>query len=657
MQTKNTKIKENQFLIEPLRFVSALRQNAWIILLVSLVFAGIGISVAKMKESKSWKATAKLIRYDKKISNGSDIPYQFQNFNYETALETIRTRSNLVILIETLKLETTPEELYSKFDIKRGRNSDIIEVSYINEKRELSALGANTLSKIFIKNFYKTQNAAIEKIYEYYEISKDKKILELSSAKKAIANFLKANNLTSLKNELEIKYLQLNKVQLQELQNLTDINSYETTIQELKSSIKELPNEVKLKYAIRSANKKNLELKEKELKKLKKIYTTIHPKIKMLNSEITQLKDTIKNAKSASADETTYGANPLKTDMIAQLSRTQIAYITAKRTDKELKKQIEIIESRIIYLSGLNKNFEKLETAKEEASKQLSMVSSRLYDLKMAIGSSKEDFKMFEEAKTPTYPLASYKKLIVVMFSILGLFLSFVFILVKEFFNNSIKSSFDLCERFGIGDVVSLPKVEKYTDEIKQSFSYIVDSIISQEHTNSHLIVISSDSDRGMNKNTTSMILEQLAHQNKKTLFIESVTEVDEDIKDASFSINTQISAESFNTNPINDMIDKSYLILDKNHSIVIPRKDILSNILEFLKSLDYDYVIIKAPAYVNAEHLVHMMVEQCDTFLLETKFDVSTRKVLLHLAQQIGDKNIDKIKGVIHEANKYYMQ
>ena len=101
-----------------MRYLSALRKNWWVVLLAGIIFTLGGIGISKAKESNSWSGIAKVIRYDKKISMPTDIPYQFQNFNYETALETIRTRANLLELIKRLDLSTTPEALYSKFEIK-----------------------------------------------------------------------------------------------------------------------------------------------------------------------------------------------------------------------------------------------------------------------------------------------------------------------------------------------------------------------------------------------------------------------------------------------------------------------------------------------------------------------------------------------------------
>lgn len=217
-------------------------------------------------------------------------------------------------------------------------------------------------------------------------------------------------------------YSQLNIIQLERLQNQTKTKALKTAIKEIRASMKNLPNEVKLRYAVRSANKKALELKIKELQKLKKVYTSVHPKIKMIKSEIQQIKNTMKEEKSVAPDEVTYGTNPLKDEMNIELSKTQIAYATAINSQVALAVQIKELKKNIATLSSLKKRFDKLNTNKEDAQSQLKLVSDRLYDLKMTIGSSKEDFKFFERAKEPKFPKPSYKKSLLVYLEYLELF-------------------------------------------------------------------------------------------------------------------------------------------------------------------------------------------------------------------------------------------
>lgn len=648
-----TNIKENPFLIEPLRYVSSLRKNIWIVFVGMFIFTLIGIAMALKKESKSWSATSKIIRYDKKISTPSDIPYQFQDFNYETALETIRTRANLLKLIEKLELQATPESLFSKFEIKRGRNSDIIEIIFTTEDKVLAAKGANELGNIFIQNFFTIQNAAIEKISNYYEKSKSSKILELQNAKKDISLFLSSNNLVSLENELQMKYDQLNIIQLEKLQNQTTIETLKTTINEITIELKSLPDEVKLRYAVRSANKKGLEQKRKELQRMKKKYTPAHPKIKTILSEIAQIKKTMREVKSVAPDEITYGTNPLKSEITIQYSKTKIAFESAKNRDFSLTKQIENLKQNIADLSMLHKKYDQLIMKKNEAKNQLQLVSNRLYDLKMTIESSKEDFKFFEKAQEPKYPKKSYKKVIVIMLSILGFVLSIIFIIIKEFLNNSVKTKFDLRERFGIKELVQLPVDKVYSKKIKHSFSYLANSLIAATQSHSHLISVGSDIPESSHPNVISLLLEQLNQQKKRTLHVEITSDfTNQEDNEKCMSLEKLL----LNATHINENIDKAYWCIEDDYSIYTPDVVEVDSLIKELKNLDYDYVLIQAPAYSKAEHLIPLIVEFSDTFILSTKFGVSSRKVIHKLMKRIEHLDITKIKGIINEAHKYFL-
>ena len=451
-------------------------------------------------------------------------------------------------------------------------------------------------------------------------------------------------------------YSQLNIIQLERLQNQTKIKALKTAIHEMKVSIKSLPNEVKLRYAVRSANKKALELKVKELQRLKKVYTSAHPKIKMIQSEIQQIKDTIKEEKSVAPDEVTYGTNPLKDELRIELSKTQIAYATAINSEDALQIQIGELKKSIASLSSLKKRFDKLSINKEEAQSQLKLVSDRLYDLKMTIGSSKEDFKFFERAKEPKFPKPSYKKVIVGVLGVFGIVLALALIIIKEFLNNSIKTKFDLTERFGIKEVVQLPVGKELTDSIKHSFSYLANSIISSTTEGSKVVVLGSDIPKGMSTNVISMLLEQLNQQNKKTLHVEITTDADEEITHKTFSLKNAPAKNTIELNHISENIDKTYWAIEENYSIFIPEVESIALVVERLRGLGYDYVIIQLPPYSQAEHFVPAIVNLSDTFLLITEFGISSRKVIHQLVRRIEDSSIDKIKGVINETHKYFI-
>ena len=119
---KNNKLKrDNYFNINIFYYLKILSKKAGLIIFLSILTIVSCYYLIKKYDIVQYQAIAKIIRYDKRISMPKDVPYKFQNFNYDTALQTIRTRKNLNQLIDELKLNTSAEKLYSSFEIKRKR--------------------------------------------------------------------------------------------------------------------------------------------------------------------------------------------------------------------------------------------------------------------------------------------------------------------------------------------------------------------------------------------------------------------------------------------------------------------------------------------------------------------------------------------------------
>jgi len=654
----SSRIKESLFLIEPTRILAALRKNIIYILLGTLGFMLLAVYSVKKDTSKSWSSASKIIRYSKKISQSSDIPYQFQDFNYETALETIRSRNNLMELIERLDLNSTatPESLFSKFEIKRGRNSDILEIIFTSDNPILAAKGANTLSKIFIEKFNTVQNAAIDRIYTYYDKSKNAEIVKYQTAKKDIDAFLRKYKLTSLANELQIQYTLLNKLKLKKQENEADIMEYSTSITEITKSLTTLPEEVKLRYAIRSANKKALELKLKELERQRQVYTEEHPKIMMLRSEIKQLKNTIDKAGEVEPDEVTYGTNPMKSELRVILGKTKIKYITAQENTKVLEVQIQKVQEKLEKLSQFKQQYDKLVRKKDEAKDQLKIVSSRLYDLKISIGSSKEDFKLFELAKIPHFPNPSYKKTIVILLTFLGFFFFTLLIIIREFLDKKMKTRFDLEKRFGIEDTVALPKVKGFSLSNKKAFSFLANRIMGQKISSPHIIALGADIQPKSSANISSMLLEHLIFQGHKILHIKSNMPTSDTQINHRIDLVSPLSTQIYTPEKINENVDILHWDIQDDFSVFVPNQISIESTFETLKTLEYDYIVIDAPPYQGTEHLMPMLVEYVDTFLLYVEFKTSRRNVVHNLFSQIDERHMHKIKGVISEVHKYFL-
>lgn len=655
----SSKIKENLFLIEPMRFLASLQSNLIYIILIIIAFGFLGYSFATKQSTKSWSATTKIIRYQKEVSSSSDIPYQFQNFNYSTALETIRSRTNLIEFIQELQLQEseTPESIFSKFNIKRGRKSEITEVTFTANNPERAAQGANALSKIFINNFSTVQNAAIEQIYSYYEKNKQLKKNELIQAKEATASFLKEHNINSMEDELSNQYKLLEIIISEQLTNTIKLTDYKTTIQMVQNSMKNLPEEKKFQYVIRSDKKKILEVKQKELEMLKKIYTDIHPKIKMLMSEIEQIKTMIAKNKVAEPDQTTYGENPIKGALKMQLREKTIQLSSVKNVQKSLSEERQRIQDKIAFLNRLNNKYLVLKKNQDQIQEQFDLVTNRLHQLKISIGSSKEDFKLFETAKEPQFPKPAHKKTFFVAFLFLGVMSSLLLFIVKEFLNQSVKTRFDLTKRFGIGEMIQLPSIKILNTDIRRKFSYLANTIIGSESNQTKLITVGGDTSQSSQPNVISMLLEQLDQQQKKTLHVKiTLKDEESESQNASFNMKQDLEKKSISPNKVGENVHKLYWCLNEDYSVFIPKSKMVESTVSRLRDLAYDYVVIEMCGYTEADHLIPALIDQSDIFLLTADFGVSSRKTIHQLMLRIKEESIEKTKGVICNVKKPFI-
>ena len=652
MKTKNN--KTNDLLnINFYYYVKLILIKSPYIIIISALFAMVAIYLAKNYIKPNYKAVAKIIRYDKKISMPRDVPYKFQNFNYDTALQTVRTRKNLEEVIKKLDLDTTVEKLYSKFEVKRGRSSDIIEILYTNKDIDLAVKGANLLSTIFLKNFYEIQNAATNEIYNYYtgqsKLIKSKIDKLLTTREK----FNTKNNILSLKIQQEYKYEQLYELSLNLIDAKVLQNEYSTKVEQIKSKLNKIPKEIQLNYSVRSADLKNIENKEKELSQLKQKYTIHNPKVKKVQNEIMLMKKAFKNKKIKKniPDEITYGNNPLYIALKIELSQSNIGIVTATNRINEIKKQQTQIRTQIQKLNILQKEYDIIENQLEEKNTLFKTITNRLNEVKIAIESSQEDFKFLEKATKPRYPESNYKKVIVVLSIFTGVALSIAFLILRAFFDTRVKESYDIQERF---DIKLLGKFLKTTNNkiIKKDTTNFINNFLKTVK-NEKTILFSSDVKNTGKTKIIEKLTYYLSHHNKKVLYIQTVNTVTPEIEN---SVINYSHKDNLNINSVNGNIQKLYILDDENSNYLLTDSSVIKKLFNTLSNSYYDYVLFEIPSFQTNPYFFINMSVFSDMNCLVFRCNFSNRKTIIEMLQDKEKFNIKNIKGVLNDLDSKYL-
>lgn len=650
---KNKTLKtDDLFTINPLYFIKQLMYKAPLILLAALI----GVLIASYFANKftviSYQAVAKIIRYDKKISMPKDVPYKFQNFNYDTALQTIRTQENLEEAIKLLDLDTTVEKIYSSYEIRRRKNSDIIEILFKAPTRELSVNGANTLTEIFLKNFYKVQNAATKEVLVYYIAQKEVLVDELEELLIKKETFNKDNKILSIKVQKDYKYEQLNEIALNLIDTKVLQNEYQTKIKEIKIKLRVLPKEVQLEYSVRSADAKAIANKEKELDKLRQKYTKHNPKIKTLKNEIKKMKFQLsrKKTKKNIPDEITYGNNPLYTALNIELAQSRIGIKSSKNRIDKLYEQEKIIEEDIKKLNVLEKKYSVIAKKINEKNSILDLVTKRQNELKIALESSQEDFKFLEKAKLPKYPESNFKKAIILGTGFFTALLLTGFFILKLFFDFRIKEPFDIERRFGIklvGKFIETDDEKIIKDDTMNFITSLMKSLKKKK-----TILVSSD----VPKTGKSEIINRLnyfySNIEQKVLYIQTVNELSEEIEDSTIDCGDIKNIDLSKINIVNAYIHKMYILDNERNDHYLANVENSELLFEKLKNSDYDLVLFEIPSFETNSYFFKNFVTIADSLLMVFKSDCSSRKKIDPIIKELNSLKVSGIKGVLNAIN-----
>jgi capsular polysaccharide biosynthesis protein len=651
MKTKTFKT-DNFLTVNPLYLVKQLLIKAPIIVIVTILVMTCTYYLSDNKVTQSYKAVAKIIRYDKKISMPKDVPYKFQNFNYDTALQTIRTRENLSEAIKRLNLDITIEEIYSLYEIKRRKRSDIIEILYTDNTKQKAVAGANVLAEIFLKNFYKVQNAATKEVFVYYRKQKQVLLNELDILLATKEHFNKTNKILSIKIQKDYKYEQLNEVALNMIDTRVLRNEYETKIKEINQKLKEIPHEVQLEYSVRSADKKAIQNKEKELTKLKQKYTQYNPKIKTLKNEIKKMKYYLgkKKTKKNIPDEITYGNNPLFTALIIELSQSKIGIVSSRNRITELLEQQRIIENEIKDLNVLAKKYLIIENKINDKNDLLSLVTKRQNELKIALESSQEDFKFLEKAKEPRYSESNYTKAFVLASGFLTVLFIVGFFILKLFLDFRVKEPFDIENRFNIK---LLGLISSFADDKivkKETLNFITN--FTKAVKGKKIVLISSD----VSATGKGIVLERLtsfySNTKQKALYLETVNELSEvtdEITDALIDCSKSEKIDFSKVNIVNEYIHKLYILESEENDYYFSNVDASKEFFEYLANSEYSQVLIEIPSYESSSHMFKNFLSYCDLLLMIFKSNTSSRKKIDQIIPEINLYDLNKVKGVLN--------
>lgn len=599
---------------------------------------------------RTWRGRCIIIKHEKRLSSDTDVPYLYQETNFNTLLETIKLRENLQMLIDEFDLHTTPEGLFNKIDVKRGNRSNILNVYATSPDAQISAKMANRISEIFIQSHNKILNSAADKIYQYYisqRVGAEKKIAE---AEDAFVNLKNQYGLISIDEEMGFKLEKISDMELMVQESIMLKKEHTTRIVDLKERIKALPDMVKLTETVQLQEvqlKRELSFK---LSDLRQKYTDENPKVIAVKAQLNLLNKNMGEETIKNYDERTYGENSYKKILLVNLTTFENELLAIEEKIKGYQDSINKFRSELGVMTTKQKDYYTAQNKVELARELLNIVEGRIIKAKMAKEANVGDLEILEYASIPKTSQPTRKKLIAIATFCGFSFLGVILIAASVLLDTTIKTEIDLKGIEGVDFLGVLPDRKKI--DTQSFFSDL--QVIVNKIDNNHLQIkpylmafLSLDSADG--KSTLINEIAGLKSKNGKSVLViekNPPPEIAEQsiINKSLFGLQRDSAIVPIKSR---DNLDKLYW---EANSDICQMNLTEEQIRIFLSNLrGYDYILMEMFEIGINVQIASNIISVADNSVIVSKFKKTSRNELHKTISNILESNNSRVGVVIN--------
>ena len=554
-----------------------------------------------------WDATTYVIRHAKNMAKQSAVPYLYLQTDLSTVIETIQLRENLDKVIDELQLDTTPEKLRNAIAIQKGNKSNVIRITVTSGDPEKSMAIADSVSETFLANYGEVQNSAAKKVHDYYQS-------KLTSTKKALYDsrfqekvFREQHNLLDYEAQKTNLYKAVSELELRYMDEKIRLSDLVARKKEVESKLGDTDNTTLISEIVRTNENTLAQKLYSELEILRKRYTDSNPKIQHLLHKIAVIEQ--ENARTLSAnngkvvDERKFGYNPVYGEL--QILKIQLdAEITAAEGNiLAYQENIDNIKDQLGKLSRLEEQHFQLKQDIANHQEMIRNISDRLIETALAMESNISDFEILEYAQKPIYPKRSFRKIITIGLAALVVLLLGFLIILREFVDTTLKTSFDIELLDGIAFGAVLPDKEQVSKATFYSQFHLFQSAVrnTASPADCQCVTVASLCEEQGKSFICNEMANQATHQKKRVLYIETKDANEYIPEDAIINTAAREGTHDFRAQSVSDHFDKAYFVMSDQIYLDNYETEAIS---QFLKLASRDYDLILWETFVPNHHL-----------------------------------------------------
>lgn len=661
-QDNNFSIEEEEtrspFVIDKHLIITSFKQSfKWIVLCTFFALL-ISAIIVQIKVKPVYKANCRIIRMQKNISTPTDMPYLYNAFDINTILETAGTKRIVNNIIDELGLDGFENDDIARIiNIQRGNRSNVLNFSAQSEDPEFAVELANALGREFIKNNTYLQNSSADSVFAYYNNQRAITMKKIVDLEKELQIFRNEFNIISMDFEKEQLFKKLNLLEVKKIETQMTLKEMNIKINDINQKVSVLPPDVELSRSYQESDASKLARLKNDLIEVRAKYTDINPKVINIKDEISKLEKKISdpNYMKEPPSIVNWGPNNTIEVLSIEKSRYEGELLAAKSNLLNITQKINSIRSELKDYNNISGRHIEITRQIDLQHDLLRIIEGRIAESKMALETNTSDFRIFEPATIPKYPISMSKKVILLALAMVFGFIFSLFFVGKELMDFRIKSTLDYEQYINIPLIGVIP-AEEGADPNKfyANIQLILDNIYEITDKADKTPVISIGSvvpETGKSFFINEMT--RLVSKNNKILLIECVDELTFDIED--YDINTSLNENvMFKIQHETNNIDKCYFWLSEQ---IFKRMYTYEDFLKLYEKVsDYDYIIWELfESKFNTQLFKAIARSSSMTILLE-RFRHTPKIDEYNLVNYLTIKEVENIYGILNAVpNEYY--
>ncbi|MFA6716662.1 MAG: hypothetical protein WCS27_14875 [Victivallaceae bacterium] len=639
-------------------FISLYRRLPFLMLIPVSVMA---LTVAYVySQPKKWKSTCILFKsVQEDRSKDNELSTLRKPLSAEVIKEMVRSKSNMRAVTKNLKLSMTVEGLYGSTEVTVGeKNQNMINITATTDNPRSAADIANELAKVFLDNYEKMMNRAVQKRYDYFAHQKIvvlDRIQKLEDEKEAYLE----------KHHVNEKDLELAK-DLKDLAELDDKmiktegrqKALEIQVNEYKEKIKKLDREVKLSYEITTVDDTELVLKKNELAALRQRFTDMNPKVKKVIAEVAAMERKIEAEKQVKRPpgKIIYGTNTQLTSLEEQIFKAETEIKSLQFELERYAKEKPKLVAKIDGLAQTSDDYSEIKRRIAVAQELLRKIDIGVTEMGLALSSNVCDLRVFEQAEPPVYPSTDKRRKKLIFGFVVAALLGVICAIVSEVVDLTVKSRFDIEHVMHITPLGSLPRInevrlKKFYSAVQIVFGKIFKADIDSHRKN----VLIAFGDVGGETGKTFFIkkcIDVFGPMNKKILYISSCSELASGL--VKYKINDYIyNEQEIDVELAEENNDHLYFLLD-NYSYIVPMKS--TQIENFLNNFkNYDFIFWELFDFKKNEPLFVTICSVANSTVLMAKFRKTKKLAMLKCVKHLKEHQVENIGAIVNSVEKRY--